>query len=505
MNKPFNNETENKKFNNLMNSVDKSVDEMILSTDKDIMRYLEIVVSSLLLEINKKFPEPNYSMYIAYRIKSPKSDIDKLSDYVRRLKSDGKNISIKEISDLIGMRIIIEKIPYNITISKKNPEYESFQRLYNERKENIRVSEKFHEFEQELDDEGCTNYEYYTQSKKLLENFIKIFNSEIPYSEDYAADLKEYYSNLIKKCDKKLEILTAVGDFDSKINLAPLEKNQDKNIIDFKKLLHDFDSRINSKLALKLYSANLPSIIENSEILNDLGVSISDDPNRTKFKREKSGYVANFVGLDFKGIPLKTELQIMDINEHEESIAGYSAHSNLPGKAIKYMETPNAQVKRQLKELESAGKLKGLSEERYQSLKDSLYEKACKIFSNWASNISAYHAVARIDKDYTSQKRVKIYYDDHYERLSYSIREPEGSHTTNSIDSEYFLQQIYYNQSEWLNTNNNSSISESSIMDVEIDEYIDNDLPKLLKKISVTADFANTNKDKEVSIDEEER
>ena len=57
MNNPFNDEIENKKYKELYNNfISKEIDEIILSTDIDIMKYLEIVVSSLLLEINKTFP-----------------------------------------------------------------------------------------------------------------------------------------------------------------------------------------------------------------------------------------------------------------------------------------------------------------------------------------------------------------------------------------------------------------------------------------------------------------
>ena len=38
------------------NYILKDIDEMILSNDIDIMKYIEIVVSGLLLDINKKFP-----------------------------------------------------------------------------------------------------------------------------------------------------------------------------------------------------------------------------------------------------------------------------------------------------------------------------------------------------------------------------------------------------------------------------------------------------------------
>ena len=78
MHKPFDDEIENKKYESLYNTISNKLDKMILSTDSEIMRYMEIVCSTLLLEINKKFSEPNYSIYLTSRVKSSKSNIAKL-------------------------------------------------------------------------------------------------------------------------------------------------------------------------------------------------------------------------------------------------------------------------------------------------------------------------------------------------------------------------------------------------------------------------------------------
>ncbi len=104
-------------------------------------------------------------------------------------------------------------------------------------------------------------------------------------------------------------------------------------------LLKDFDSRIDSKLGLKLYSNYLPHIIENSDVLKKLGISMSKDSSRIKNKRESSGYVSDFFGLDSSIIPIKTELQVMYTNEHQESIIGYSAHSKMPGKEASFWKS----------------------------------------------------------------------------------------------------------------------------------------------------------------------
>lgn len=544
MNKPFNDEFENKKYEELYNNyILKDINEMILSTDIDVMKYLEIVVSSLLLEINKTFPEPNYSIYITYRIKSPKSNIEKLSDYLCRLEKNGDSYSLKDIADLFGLRIIIEKIPRNITISKNNPEYELLQTLSEERNNNIKLSENFHKFEAKIFDDDCTCLEYYTQSKNILNSILSTFDSETAFSKNYARELKKIYNKLINECEKKIEILTALGDYDSKIDIYSLENDKSASKIDFKQLLKDFDSRIDSKLGLKLYSNALTGIVENSSVLKNLGISMSKDSSRIKNKREPSGYVSDFFGLDSSIIPIKTELQIMYTNEHQESIIGYSAHSKMPGKESSFMEIPPAYVNRNMLLLNNIGtstfisnkelslfnkvcSIKNLNKnnvellkcivspsnivfdgnspigikidskilqdlkdtctlngEETEALKDILYTEGCKLYDSWVKNISAYHATARLDKDSSAKNRVKIHYDDPYECLAHTIREQIDEHTPNSIDAEYYLERVYKNQSKWLKKAGLMS-TESSIIDFEINDYAKNLLPKLSKKFN---------------------
>ena len=359
----------------------------------------------------------------------------------------------------------------------------------------------------------------------------------------YALDLKKRYNMLINECEKKIEILTALGDYDSKIDPESLINNQNVSKIDFRQLLKDFDSRIDSKLGLKLYSNYLPHIIENSDVLKKLGISMSKDSSRIKNKRESSGYVSDFFGLDSSIIPIKTELQVMYTNEHQESIIGYSAHSKMPGKEASFMEIPPAYVNRNMSILKNIGSstfisnnelslfnkvcsiknldrnnaelfkslvspssveydgnspigvkidskflqdLKDictLNDAESESLKDILYSEGCKLYDSWVKNISAYHATARLDKDSSAKNRIKIHYDDPYECLAHTIREQIDEHTPNSIDAEYYLERVYKNQSEWLKKAGLMS-TESSVIDFEIDDYAKNLLPKLLEKVN---------------------
>lgn len=547
MHKPFDDELENKKFENLYTSISKKLDKMILSTNPSIARYIEIFYSTLLLEINKKFPAPNYSIGLISRVKSSKSNIAKLEDYTKRLKETDSSVSIKNILDLFGLRIIVEKIPHNITLDPNNPEHETLKMLADERKENIKISEKYHKFESKIDNKNCTYFEYYTKSKQLLQDTLNILKSETAYSKNYAIYLKDKYNNLIRECNKKIAILTALGNYSTKINLDTLKNEPDTQKVDFKELLKSFDSRIDSKLGLKLYSSTLPEIIKNSKQLQALGIIMNPDKSASKIKREKSGYVADFFGLYSTVLNIPIELQTMFVNEHVESIMGYSAHGNMPGKEAKFMEVPSAYTTRNMKLLNNIGKndiisndelalinqicdikksnktfnrkytklLKyiasqeniefennspigikmdeklndslvsfcNLTKKESEELKTKLYNKGCEIYTNWAENISAKHATARLDMDSSARNRIKIHYDNPYECLAHAIREQIENHNPDSIDAEYYLKNIYLNQNKLLKTSGLMA-SESSVIDFEIDEYIKNDLPNLISKVN---------------------
>ena len=547
MHKPFDNELENKKFENLYTSISKKLDKMILSTNPGIARYIEIFYSTLLLEINKKFPAPNYSIGLISRVKSSKSNIAKLEDYTKRLKETDSSVSIKNILDLFGLRIIVEKIPHNVTLDTNNPEYETLKMLADERKENIKISEKHHIFESKIDNQNCTSFDYYTKSKQILQDILNTFESETINSKDYALELKDKYNNLIKECNKKIAILTALGDYSTKMNIDTLEHEPDAQRVDFRELLKDFDSRIDSKLGLKLYSSTLPEIVKNSKQLQSLGITTNPDKSASKIKREKSGYVADFSGLYSTVLNIPIELQTMFVNEHVESIMGYSAHGNMPGKEAKFMEVPSAYTTRNMKLLNNIGKndiisndelalinqicdikksnktfnrkytkllkyiasqeniefennspigikmdekLKDslvsfctLTKKESEELKTKLYNKGCEIYTNWAENISAKHATARLDMDSSARNRIKIHYDNPYECLAHTIREQIENHNPDSIDAEYYLKNIYLHQNDLLKTSGLTA-SESSVIDFEIDEYIKNDLPNLISKIN---------------------
>lgn len=327
--------------------VEKDLFDMVLSTDKDILKFFEVFSSAILLSLNEKLPEPNYSIYMTYRIKSPKSTASKLPNYLSDSDENNK-ISIKDFTDLVGMRIIVEKIPHNVTLHKSHSEYDILRQMQLFRKQNSILSFEYHDFEVDVLENNCTSLNYYTKCKDLINDIVNILDQD-KESENYAIDLKKTYFDLLKKCDEKLNYIKVIGNYDSKIdyNSIKREVSQAKsNDIDFCKLLSDFDSRIDSQLALKLYSVTLPDIIKDSPFLQKLGISVNESSDRTKCKREKSGYVANFFGLDIEGIPINCECQIMSIDEHLSSILGYSAHSKMPGKDPIPAEIPPAYVNR---------------------------------------------------------------------------------------------------------------------------------------------------------------
>lgn len=531
----FESDEENQKFNKLYDdSVKTNIDNMVLASDKKMINFLEIFCSSLLLEFNKRLPEPNYSIYMTYRIKSPKSNIAKLSDYLSRISISGDKISMKEFTDLIGLRVIIEKIPHNVSVDKSNPNYDEIQKLKKERKENIALSEDFHDFAESLEEHSCTAFEYYSKSAELIKSILNMLNSES--NKNYATNLKSTYNTLLNLCNDNIAFLKARGAYSSMISLDPTQNNKGVIVakgIDFNQLLEDFDSRIDGKLALTLYSSMLPSIFEESKILQTLGATLSSDPSRTKPKREPSGFVADFKGLNFDGIPFNFELQFMSVDEYLASILGYSAHSNMPNKDPKPCELPFAYADRNIElfrnigtsthldveqikllrtlihvkqlssdelnilnnlldslnlnhlvngldvteeQLEQLKSICSLDENQEIALKDKLLADGIIYFDSWADNICALHATARLDKDSSAKNRIKIDYDGPYERLAHVMRQQIEGYNLDSSKSnlvEAYLGDIYKHQDEWFGINSNTS---ASIMNFEIENYIRNDL-----------------------------
>lgn len=374
--------------------VEKDLLDMVLSTDKDILKFFEVFSSAILLSLNEKLPEPNYSIYMTYRIKSPKSTAAKLPNYLSDSDENNK-ISIKDFTDLVGMRIIVEKIPHNVTLHKSHPEYDMLKQMQLFRKQNSILSFEYHDFEVDVLENNCTSLDYYTKCKDLINDIVSILDQD-KESENYAIDLKKTYSDLLKKCDEKLNYIKVIGNYDSKIDYNSIKKDVSQaksNDIDFCKLLSDFDSRIDSQLALKLYSVTLPDIIKDSPFLQKLGISVNESSDRTKCKREKSGYVANFFGLDIEGIPINCECQIMSIDEHLSSILGYSAHSKMPGKDPIPSEIPPAYVTRLMTLYSEIGNENILNFEQLKLLSKlikikNLNRDELKVLSNILSNSS---------------------------------------------------------------------------------------------------------------------
>ncbi len=529
INKPFISEEENQKYKTFFNDyIIKDINQMLESNNTDIKHLLEMFCASLMIELNKKFPEPNYSIYMTYRIKSSKSKIDKLEDYIKRLSvSDGK-VSIKDFTDLIGMRVIIEKIPHNVNISKDTPNYNELIELKNERKKNINLSEEYHDFYSSIENNECSKFDYYKKSKELITSILGMLDDK--KSSTYATELKGTYNQLLKFCTDNINMLELIGDYSSIINMENAG-------VDFSKLLDDFDSRIDSKLALELYSSTFSNIFEKSELLNSLGAKISDNDERTKYKREPSGFVSDFKGINFDGFPLNFELQLMTVNEHLSSVLGYSAHSNMPDKNPIRCELPPAYRNRMINLLHNSSNLeslgyehlslirkvlkvkklskdevsfvsnlldnvhsKGISniqldEESSKQIKNLfilnneqeaeighlLYNEGITNFNSWAENISAFHATVRLDKESSTKNRVKIDYDDPYESLSHVLRQQIEGYNINGYEanlSEQYLSRIYTNQDSWLKISPKSS---TSIIEYEIKKYIENDL-KILKE-----------------------
>lgn len=80
--------------------------------------------------------------------------------------------------------------------------------------------------------------------------------------------------------------------------------------------------------------------------LNHIGISISEDSNRTKPKLSDLGYRSEFLGLNIsidlgeRTIVLPIECQLQAIEQYENSKTGFAAHSKMNNKGVKLRKPP---------------------------------------------------------------------------------------------------------------------------------------------------------------------
>ncbi len=256
-----------------------------IADSPEAKQYFQMMISAIMIEHHKYFQ--NYGIEINYRFKTPKSITDKILDYMSRndasdLKSNDEktqySISIKDIQDVMAMKIVLQTRP-----STYHSNDSELSNLIDEKIKNQDFLGKMQEFQTNLlEDEfsispkylyKVSKLEYYTKCKEIIRQIF-------PTISPNATNLIDHYKKLDSSIDETLAIIHDSSDEDTIID----EDDFPYGDINFMKLLEEFSSRIYDKLDLEVLTRQMNSIFNNSELLNNLHITF----NGIKEKRARS-------------------------------------------------------------------------------------------------------------------------------------------------------------------------------------------------------------------------
>ncbi len=168
----------------------------------------------------------------------------------------------------------------------------------------------------------------------------------------------------------------------------------------------------------------------------NFGISISDNPERTKRKSTTNGYRSEFVGLDLgiqldenQILSLPIECQIQTMEQYKDGNIGFSAHSKLPEKGQKLSTIPRTG-----------------GSSRYTDPKGTL--QYCKEYLSHIMHISPQYAIAKTTGNDFENGRITITKYDAYEALRLISRVPKG--TPAFIHYTAYFSELYDKRDELL-------------------------------------------------------
>lgn len=335
----------NKKPNwqqNYINAFEKNTDSTMehykLLHNPQYQNYINTVISAIMLEYHRIYE--GFQVFIPYRYKSEKSELDKIIDYSSRKDSSNYFYGSEEEPLILSTKKITDEVAMKIILRDRMPVYHSsnpdISPLVKEKLENIQFLQQMQEFENMylVDSQFSSSHkyryeakqlDYYKNSKLLVE---KIKSTISPN----AKELLKSYDKLLADINLTLFYITDVIGSDELIDETDLSDTSD---INFRNLLKDLNERLNDKLDLAILKNQVTSLIANSDLLHQLGIKI----NSEKPKNSPYGYVSYFLNLDTVVGPIECQLQ--SSHEYEEGNIGYAAHTMLDKKLITPYKIPS--------------------------------------------------------------------------------------------------------------------------------------------------------------------
>lgn len=351
--------------------------------------YFHNLIAAIMLEY-RRFYENN-DIRIPYRIKSVKSVLDKIAEYLarddkRKVETNGDGdfqmVLKEELSDMFGMTIVTGKRPP--VLASNDPEIKA---LIKEREVNRVALANVQGFKlgitcEEFSGKNSASYNYQESRQEYYLKCIFLLNKIKNLVHPNATDLLNKYDSMLEKI--KQNVPKAYFDFVNsllddprvlagldtpeklkshfelirlKLENCGMSKSEkecmegrfllsDVGVSNFLELLDDFSARIDDQLDLAMLSKQVHSLFETSETLKQFGVELVTD--KDKEKRTARGYVSNFLTLQ---TPYgKIEIQLQSDHEHREGNYGYAAHSDISGKSIEPFKIPKEGDEQALKD-----------------------------------------------------------------------------------------------------------------------------------------------------------
>lgn len=307
---------------------------LIAFRDPKVRELVNYVIAAIIRENHRMTPP---EVFFPFKIQRRFKSIDSLA---------GKMKKHDEITDYLGFKIVPES-EHDIFYSKCPVTQEMIERRENTRRF---VANKF----KKLSKISKTSFESYCLActeilDKLQEVFydksLEFLTDDTEASTKFASERRQYYEEQKQQLATYLQKYKETNE-DSNEKL-PLEVLASITQFDVKKLLVELQNAMSNEVTLFQLTENLKYIINNSNLLHSLGVSINSDPKRTKPKFKENGFRSNFFGLDLNIelddetiISLPIECQIQTQEQYRDGNSGFSAHTKRPGKSRRIKPLP---------------------------------------------------------------------------------------------------------------------------------------------------------------------
>ena len=391
--------------------------DLIAFKDPMVQDLVDYIMAAIVIENERINDSDVFPIQIYRRYKSNDSMAKKIEEWSGREEKKGA-----QVTDYLGFRVVPEA-EHSVFYGDSDPVLQEMI----DRRESMRLylAERYKELSTSPE---MTFNDYRLKCKEVLSKLKTVFPKE-------ATTRIEYYDKLAETIDEDYNTYTTMlDDADEKLTLQDISELTHVNI---KSLLTELTSQYPNEVMLYKLHKDLINTFENSELLRALGITMSNDPNRTKHKSTPNGYRSEFIGLDLsiklkdgRIITLPIECQVQTQEQYRDGKAGFASHSKLEGKKVL------------LKSLPKKGDGKA-----YTDANGALEEY--RQFLHHIMNISPSFAIAKKTGDDFENERVNVTPYDLYEAFRLVSSVPKDNSTYFRIYSKY-LNDLYERRDELL-------------------------------------------------------